>query len=305
MEDEHDRRGGLGWACRGRRYLGHFRDGILGLLRAAGARSGARRILAAVAGDSRGPGVRRDRRTGGGADVARSGHAVRRPERRAGRDGTVARYRGDHSAAAPIRALTARERTQLDPFTVLVYDRLQFGSRKTVDAIVDGSAGAVEALRTRMIDLGYLPGPALRHGLRDAGMPILVTGALGVVRVIAGASHGNPVGLLVALVVAQAICYWLVVRTPRLTALGVRARDAAKQRNGHLRPTNSPSYATYGAESAALAAAVFGIGALIALDPGLAQAVAPPNSSGGGGDSGGDGGGGGGGGCGGCGGCGG
>ncbi|WP_280412090.1 TIGR04222 domain-containing membrane protein [Nocardia asiatica] len=219
----------------------------------------------------------------------------------------MARLRGIEaidSAAAPIRALTAQERTRLDPFTVLVYDRLQFGSRKTVDAIVDGSAGAVEALRTRMIDLGYLPGPALRHSLRDAGMPILVTGALGVVRVIAGASHGNPVGLLVALVVAQAICYCLVVRTPRLTALGVRARDAAKQRNGHLRPNNSPSYATYGAESAALAAAVFGIGALIALDPGLAQAVAPPNSSGGGGDGGGGDGGGGGGGCGGCGGCG-
>ncbi|WP_174188514.1 TIGR04222 domain-containing membrane protein, partial [Nocardia barduliensis] len=191
------------------------------------------------------------------------------------------------SAAAPIRALTAQERARLDPFTVLVYDRLQVGLRKTVDAIVDGSAGAVEALRTKMIDLGYLAGPEQRHGLRDAGMPILVTGALGVVRVIAGATHGNPVGLLVALVIAQAICYWLVVRKPRLTALGVRARDAAKERNGHLRPGNSPSYATYGAESAALAAAVFGIGALIALDPGLAQAVAPPSSSGGGGDSGG------------------
>ncbi|UAK30741.1 TIGR04222 domain-containing membrane protein [Nocardia asteroides] len=208
------------------------------------------------------------------------------------------------SAATPVRTLTAQERGQLDPFTMSVYDRLTVGQRKTVRAVVDGSPGAFDALRTRMVDLGYFPGPGMRHGLRDAGMPILVTGALGVVRVIAGASHGNPVGLVVALVIAQALCYWLVVRKPRLTPLGVRAREAATQRSGHLRPTNSPSYATYGAESAALAAAVFGIGALIALDPGLAQAVAPPGESGGGGgDSGGDGGGGGGG-CGGCGGCG-
>ncbi|MGY1980381.1 TIGR04222 domain-containing membrane protein [Nocardia gipuzkoensis] len=219
----------------------------------------------------------------------------------------MARLRGIEaidSAAAPVRALTAQERARLEPFTVSVYDRLAAGQRKTVRAIVDGSPGAVDALRTRMVDLGYLPGPSMRHGLRDAGMPILVTGALGVVRVIAGASHGNPVGLLVLLVIAQVICYWLVVRKPRLTPLGVRARDAATARNGHLRPGNSPSYATYGAESAALAAAVFGIGALITLDPGLAQAVVPPSSSGGGGDSGGDGGGcgGGGGGCGGCGG---
>lgn len=220
----------------------------------------------------------------------------------------MARLRGVEaidSAAAPVRPLTAQERGGLDPFTVSVYDRLAAGHGKTVGAIVGGS---LDALRARMVDLGYFPGPDMRHGLRDAGMPILVTGALGVVRIIAGASHGNPVGLLVVLVIAQAFGYWLVVRKPRLTALGVRARDAVSERNRHLRPTNSPSYATYGAESAAVAAAVFGIGALVALDPGLAQAVAPPSTSGGG-DGGGDSGGGDGGGCGsgcggGCGGCG-
>ncbi|MGK8523963.1 TIGR04222 domain-containing membrane protein [Nocardia asteroides] len=202
------------------------------------------------------------------------------------------------SAAAPVRTLTAQERGRLDPFTMSVYDRLATGQRKTARAVADGSPGALDAVRTRMIDLGYFPGPAMRHSLRDAGMPILVTGGLGVVRVIAGASHGNPVGLLLALVIAQAVCFWLVVRKPRLTPLGVRARDAATQRSGHLRPANAPSYATYGAESAALAAAIFGIGALIALDPGLAQAVEPSSGSGGG-DGGGDGG------CGsGCGGCG-
>ncbi|MEU5757427.1 TIGR04222 domain-containing membrane protein [Nocardia sp. NPDC047648] len=212
------------------------------------------------------------------------------------------------SGAATVRALTAQERAQLDAFTVSVYDRLATGERKNVRAIVGGSPAALDALRARMVDLGYFPGPAVRHGLRDAGMPILVTGALGVVRIIAGAAHGNPVGVLVVLVIAQAFGYWLVVRKPRLTALGVRARDAAAERNRHLGPSYSPSYATYGAESAALAAAVFGIGALIALDPGLAQAVVPPSASGGG-DGGGDSGGGDGGGCGsgcggGCGGCG-
>ncbi|MEU2032530.1 TIGR04222 domain-containing membrane protein [Nocardia amamiensis] len=219
----------------------------------------------------------------------------------------MARLRGIEaidSAAAAVRVLTAQERAQLDSFTVSVYDRLAADQRKTVRSIVDGSPAALETLRTRMVDLAYLPGPEMRHSLRDAGMPILVTGALGVVRIIAGASHGNPVGLLVVLVIAQAVCYWLVVRKPRLTPLGVRARDAATARNRHLRPGNSPSYATYGAESAALAAAVFGIGALIVLDPGLARAAVPPSTSGGGGDSGGDGGGGGGGCGGGCGGCG-
>ncbi|MGQ4618742.1 TIGR04222 domain-containing membrane protein [Nocardia sp. R7R-8] len=220
----------------------------------------------------------------------------------------IARLRGldaIDSAAAPVRAITAQELGRLDPFTVSVYDRLAAGQRTPIGAI---AGGPLDALRTRMVGLGYFPGPETRRGLRDAGIPILVTGALGLVRIIAGATHGNPVGLLVVLVIAQAVVCWLVVRTPRLTALGVRARDAASERNRHLRPANSPSYATYGAESAALAAAVFGIGALVALDPGLAQAVAPPSASGGGdsgGDSGSDGGGCGsgcGGGCGGCGG---
>ncbi|MFF3221621.1 TIGR04222 domain-containing membrane protein [Nocardia suismassiliense] len=204
------------------------------------------------------------------------------------------------SAAAPARPLNAEDRRQLDPFTRSIYERIAAGAKPTVAALTAGSAAALGPLRDSMIKRGYFPDAAFRRSLRDAGLPVLIVGAVGVVRFVAGTLNHNPVAFLVLALIVQAFCYFFLVAKPRLTPLGRLARKNATSSNAHLRPSNSPAYATYGAESAALAAAIFGGAALLSLDPGLASAVEPPSSSGGDGGSGGGGdGGGGGGGCGG------
>ncbi|MEV6556705.1 TIGR04222 domain-containing membrane protein [Nocardia sp. NPDC051756] len=208
------------------------------------------------------------------------------------------------SAAAPARPLTDADKHRLDPFTRSIYDRIAGGAKPTVAALTTNSAAALGPLRDSMIKRGYFPDAAFRRRLWDAGTPQLVVGLVGLVRFVAGTLNHNPVAFLVTALVAQGFCYWLVVAKPRLTPLGRLARKNATSSNAHLRPSNSPAYATYGVESAALAAAIFGGAALMTLDPGLASAVEPPSSSGsdggGSGDSGGGGcGGGGGGGCGG------
>ncbi|MFI6042186.1 TIGR04222 domain-containing membrane protein [Nocardia sp. NPDC051321] len=217
----------------------------------------------------------------------------------------LARLRGHDlidSAAAPARPMTDADKHRLDPFTRSIYDRIVAGAKPTVVSLTANSAPALGPLRDSMIKRGYFPDAAFRRRLWDAGLPLLIVAAVGVVRFIAGTLHHNPVAFLVIALVVQAFGYWLVVAKPRLTPLGRLARKNATSSNAHLRPANSPAYATYGAESAALAAAVFGGAALVSLDPGLASAVQPPSSSGGdGGSSSGDSGGGGcgGGGCGG------
>ncbi|WP_069161371.1 TIGR04222 domain-containing membrane protein [Nocardia altamirensis] len=208
------------------------------------------------------------------------------------------------SAAVPRRPMEQTDRQGLDPFTLSVYERITSGVKPTVASLTAGSSADVRQLRDSMIKRGYFPDADFRRKLWDAGLPVLIVGGVGVVRFIAGTLNDNPVAFLGLALLVQALCYWFLTGKPRLTPLGRLARTNAMRNNGHLRPSNSPAYATYGVNSAALAAAIFGGAALISLDPGFAQAVEPPSSSsgsdgGGGGSDGGGGGGCGGGGCGG------
>ncbi|WP_280468892.1 TIGR04222 domain-containing membrane protein [Nocardia cyriacigeorgica] len=211
------------------------------------------------------------------------------------------------SEANPTRTPTPADRVQLDWFTSAIYDAL--GQKKqTIADITKAAAGPVRDLRTSMVERGYLTGEVDRREARDAGMPILIVGILGLVRFIAGIIAGNPSGFLVPCLLVLAFAGWWVMTPDPLTSRGESAKARALTDNAHLRPSNSPAYITYGVAAAAVAVAVFGAAALTVLDPGLAQAVQPP-TGGDGGSSGGDGGGGdgggcGGGGCGGCGGCG-
>ncbi|MET8800865.1 hypothetical protein ABZV91_31355 [Nocardia sp. NPDC004568] len=59
----------------------------------------------------------------------------------------------------------------------------------------------------------------------------------------------------------------------RVTPAGRAASAEATGGHRHLRPGNSPSYQTYGPGAAGLAVALFGVHALVLLDPALNSAM--------------------------------
>lgn len=111
-------------------------------------------------------------------------------------------------------------------------------------------------LRADLVRRGYLGGSDLRRTLRDAGMPVAIIGLLGGVRFVAGLVNGNPVVFLGGLLVLMGFAWWRIVTPVRVTPMGWVARERAALGNRHLRPSNSPSYTTYGPEAAAAAVGI-------------------------------------------------
>ncbi|GLY93635.1 TIGR04222 domain-containing membrane protein [Actinoplanes sp. NBRC 103695] len=133
-------------------------------------------------------------------------------------------------------------------------------------------ASAGDQLRQGLEQQGYA---ATNGQRRQAGMWALLPAAvvlLGVVRVIAGASNGKPVGnlvlLLVVAVVAAVVALFKANR--RATFSTARALRQVKTDSRHLSPQMTPSLTTYGATGAAMGVAVFGAASLYAMDPAFA-----------------------------------
>ncbi|GGL38874.1 TIGR04222 domain-containing membrane protein [Nocardia jinanensis] len=208
----------------------------------------------------------------------------------------------------PVGAATST--VTLDPFTLAVRDRLDV-STQSITLVTHRLRGDLDRMRKVLVDRGYLADDRFRKQLREAGLPILVVGLFGVARLVTGLFNGNPVLFLVFVLVALGIAWWRVVAPARVTPAGRTALAEAANGHRYLRPGNSPSYETYGPAAAGLAVALFGVQALVLLDPALNTAMGGFSADGGsgggsgggdagGGDSGGGGGcGGGGGGCGG------
>lgn len=185
----------------------------------------------------------------------------------------------------------------LDLFTVAVSGHLG-KSPQSITEVTRRMRTDLDRLRAGLVDRGYMTGPQFSKELREAGLPIVVVGLFGVVRLIAGLSNSNPVFFLGVVLVLLGVAWWRVVTVRRVTGRGKAAKQEALIGNFHLRPSAIPSYPSFGPAAAGLAVALFGVQALMLIDPGLNTAMsgysAEPAGSGGEGGSGGDGGGGGG-----------
>lgn len=196
----------------------------------------------------------------------------------------------------------------LDPFTLAVRDRLG-ESTVGITLVTLRLRAELDRMRKTLADRGYLADSRYTKQLREAALPILVVGLFGVARLVTGLFNGKPVLLLLLVLVALGIAGWRVAAPVRITPAGRAALAEAAEGNRYLRPANSPSYQTYGPGAAGLAVALFGVQALVLLDPALNTTLSGYSADGvSGGDSGGSdagsGGCGGGSGCGGGGGCG-
>ncbi|MGH8906282.1 MAG: TIGR04222 domain-containing membrane protein [Egibacteraceae bacterium] len=132
---------------------------------------------------------------------------------------------------------------------------------------------ALEGLRDRLVDAGLLISPQMRARARGATLAFVPLLVLGMARLGRGSQLGRPVGyLVILLMVTVALALWLWGRMPTRTRRGEELHYAEQTRNTALR-TAAEHGRVGSSPDAALALALFGIGALsVASEPALSGA---------------------------------
>lgn len=206
---------------------------------------------------------------------------------------------------------------EIDPFTGQVLEQAATDSKHTVSGLFDASRGDLLALERGLSRRGLVRSRAERARMRWGTAPSVLVMAFGVgYCVYMGIQlFDHPDSAVrfavacVATVLYATVILPLLLTVNRLTRAGRRLLEAEQERLSYLNPAERPAFATYGPAAVALSVALFGTGALWAIDTDYATSVEVAGDSSGGTDGagcgascGGDGGGGCGGGCGGCGG---
>ncbi len=186
----------------------------------------------------------------------------------------------------------------LNPLDQAVHDAAARGVR-VVDLHTDRRVkSAVDELTAIVDRAGWLVSDAARTRARLGGLLLFALAAFGVVRIAAGVTNDRPVGWLVLATIVVGILGFVFRRVPRLTRAARTVLAQTAQANRHLAPNQSPAWATYGPNGAAMGVALYGTTALWAADPTFAQEAgirreSTPYGSASSGSSGGDSGGGG------------
>ncbi|MGV0743150.1 TIGR04222 domain-containing membrane protein [Mycolicibacterium sp. XJ870] len=209
---------------------------------------------------------------------------------------------------------------QIDRFSGQVLKSVADDPKHTVPGVFASSRDELAALEDQLSERGLVRTGAERTRMRWGAAPSIVVMVLGIgycVYLATGVSEDLDLLAQIVVMVIVTLLYGFLVlprllKVDRLTRAGRRLLTAEQKRLAYLEPTKQPAFDTYGPAAVALSVALFGTGALWAIDAEYSTSVqlAGGSSDGGtdgtgcGASCGGDGGGGCGGGCGGCGGCG-
>ncbi|KWX19706.1 hypothetical protein AFM11_34235 [Mycolicibacterium wolinskyi] len=213
---------------------------------------------------------------------------------------------------------TAPAGPEVDLFTARMLERAATDPVHTVPTLFAASQPDLASLEAQLSARGLVRTRAERARMRWGTAPsiaVLLVGVASCVYLVTQVSHrAEDVVPLVVMVIAV-VLFGLVVlprllTVDRLTRAGRRLLAAEQERLAYLEPAKRPAFATYGPAAVAWSVALFGTGALWAVDADYSTAVQLAGSASGGGHDGGgcgascggDGGGGCGSGCGGCGG---
>ncbi|MGH3715493.1 MAG: TIGR04222 domain-containing membrane protein [Micromonosporaceae bacterium] len=141
----------------------------------------------------------------------------------------------------------------------------------------------LDSLESGLTRAGLLLSPENRDRARKAALWLLPVLGLGVIRMVAGAASGRPIGYLLVLVLLLGVTtIVLVAKRPRLqTPAGAKLLERTYAEHSALRPSLSPSMATYGAVGAGMAVALWGTSSLWREDPTFASAAGMRLSTGG------------------------
>jgi len=204
---------------------------------------------------------------------------------------------------------------EIDGFTASMLRRVGGDPIHTVPRLYRTSRADLNAMREQLGERGLVTTPAQRRQIRLGVAPSIVVMLFGVmygVYLVTQFARDPDLGFTFGVMVVATVLYGLAVlpwlwQVRRLTPAGRRLLAQERRRLAYLDPAKRPAFETYGPAAVALSVALFGAGALRAVDGSYADAVQAPGvaggSDGGGGCAscaGGDGGDG----CSGCGGCG-
>ncbi|MBC6463250.1 TIGR04222 domain-containing membrane protein, partial [Actinomadura sp. HBU206391] len=166
--------------------------------------------------------------------------------------------------------------TMRSPLNDAVIRAIQ-SSSATASALIAhvGVRRALDGVRVGLERKGLLLTPAERAQLRFTALPFGVLLVIGLVRLVADIQNDSAVGFLVAalIVVAVSALVWLNV-APRVTRAGRDALADVRAKHAHLEPSMSPAWDTYGSSDAALGVGLFGMAALMSMDPAFAEEAA-------------------------------
>lgn len=155
------------------------------------------------------------------------------------------------------------------------------GKRMTAAALArDPWVGAaLGGLRQELETAGLLVGTPARARARRWALLVLAVAAVGVARVVVGVAGDHPVGFLVPLVLLVGVVGVVqFARSPTTARTGTTAVRTLRREHHHLSPDQSPAYATYGGDSAAMGVALYGTATFWSFDPDFASEVGIPRS---------------------------
>lgn len=180
---------------------------------------------------------------------------------------------------------------EIDPFTGQLLEQVATDPEHTVSRLFDASRGDLLALERRLSRRGLVRTRAERARMRWGTAPSVLVLLFGVgycVYLITQFSRPGTVMtfgfVFVPTVLYGVMALPLLLTVDRLTPAGRRLLAAEQKRLAYLEPAKRPAFATYGPAAVALSAALFGTGALWAVDSDYSSAVELAEDSGSGSD---------------------
>ncbi|BBG04475.1 MULTISPECIES: TIGR04222 domain-containing membrane protein [Pseudonocardia] len=136
-------------------------------------------------------------------------------------------------------------------------------------------AAELARIARRLESAGLLLGASERDRLRSAAVLPGLVAALGLVRVLVGATNARPIGALLLVTMAMAtVTLLLGARMPVRTRAGDEALRRVREQHPELSPSMHPDWVASGPSAAALSVGAFGLGAMLAAEPAFAEELA-------------------------------
>lgn len=169
---------------------------------------------------------------------------------------------------------------QHDRFTLIVRQRIDdAGGTAVPSRLVPTLPLPLLELRSDLVQAGYLNGNREHTLTRLSVVPVVVVAVVGTIRTGFTVVNENPEGYLPLVVVCLALIVVTLLRLSRRTRFGQVELSRLKDEYSYLTPNFRPSFATYGATSADIAAALFGPGRDGGWAPGCGGGSSPSSCS--------------------------
>ena len=160
---------------------------------------------------------------------------------------------------------------RLEPLASAVAARLHANPAATPTTLIAECAGEIAGIEHSLQARSLVHSRRTTRRVRLASLPLLACAAVGIVRIVLGASADRPVAYLVVVVFVTVILACWFARRPEGHPLADRILAYARNDMAHLSPEYRPAYHSYGPYALPSAVALFGLPVLAFTWPELAD----------------------------------